>query len=150
MLTFAQSERPRVLVDSDGVSALVVIIATSGRPDLLTRTLESLGKCTLPPGFAETIVVENGPASGAKQVVESGPPVLNLRYLYLAHGNKSAALNAALETLGDCLIVFTDDDVRVNAAVLTAYAEAADGAVRDIFSAGPSGRITIFPRRRGF
>lgn len=139
MPTFAQSERPRVLVDSDGVPALVVIIATSARPDLLKRTLESLGKCTLPPGFAETIVVENGPTAGAKQIVESGPAVLNLRYLYLAPANKSAALNAALETLGDCLIFFTDDDVRVDSALLAAYAAAVAARGPGHFFGGPVG-----------
>jgi GT2 family glycosyltransferase len=137
--SFAESGPLRVLADSEHVPALVPIIATSGRPELLKRTLESLGKCTLPASFAEAIVVENGPASGSREIVESGPAELKLRYLYFAQGNKSAALNAALETLGDCLIFFTDDDVRVDGGVLTAYAEAAAARGPGHFFGGPVG-----------
>ncbi len=77
--------------------------------------------------------------------MESGPAVLKLRYLYLAHGNKSAALNAAMETLGDCLIFFTDDDVRVDPGVLTAYAEAAAARGPGHFRRTRWGRLRCSP-----
>ncbi len=44
---------------------IVINIATSGRSDLLKRTLNSLAGCQLPAGYAETVVVENGTPAGS-------------------------------------------------------------------------------------
>lgn len=117
---------------------LIVNIATAGRPDLLMRTLQSLGQCRLPAGYKQTVVIENGPQAGAEDVVRSAPPVLNSRYVYCLRGNKSAALNAALGTLGDCLIFFTDDDVRLDPGLLVAYASAAELKGAGHFFGGPT------------
>jgi GT2 family glycosyltransferase len=102
----------------------VVAIATSGRPDLLTRTLKSLGQCQLPSGYRETLVIENGSRAGAEDVVKSATPQLNTRYIHIDQANKSAALNAALDAVGDCLMIFSDDDVRFAPGTISAYADA--------------------------
>jgi GT2 family glycosyltransferase len=117
---------------------LVVNIATSGRPDLLKRTLESLSACQLPPNYRETVVVENGPRSSADAVVSAVRPDLRARYMYVSTGNKSASLNAALSTLDDCLIFLTDDDVKFAPQALSAYADAAKSAGRGHFFGGPT------------
>ena len=117
---------------------IVVIIATSGRPDLLTRTLNSLGECQLPAGYKETIVVENGTRAGAEKVVQSARTELNARYMHVATGNKSAAMNAALKTVADCLVFFTDDDVRLAPLTLCAYADAAQRSGAGHFFGGPT------------
>jgi GT2 family glycosyltransferase len=117
---------------------LIVNIATAGRPDLLKWTLHSLGKCLLPAGYKETIVVENGTRAGAEDVVRSGPPSLNLRYLHEPQSNKSAALNRALAAFRDCLIFFTDDDVRLDPRVLQAYSDAAEKVGPGKFFGGPA------------
>lgn len=109
---------------------LTVLIPTHGRPTLLRRTLESLSACALPAGYREAVVVENGSRDGAEAVVKelaAAHPALRLRYLHVEWGNKSHALNEALETVGGGLVVFFDDDVRLDPGVLAAYAEAAEG-----------------------
>lgn len=120
-------------------SNLVVVIATAGRAELLRRTLDSLLECRKPDNYRETIVVENGPRLGAEEVVRSFRSNLNTRYVYVSRANKSHALNKALETIGESLIFFTDDDVRFHHDTLCAYAEAAAGVQGGQFYGGPVG-----------
>ena len=107
---------------------LTVLIPTHGRPTLLGRTLASLAACRVPAGYAEAVVVENGPRAGTEAVVaeaSAAAPHLRLRYLHVERANKSHALNEALATVGEGLVVFFDDDVRLEPGVLEAYAGAA-------------------------
>jgi GT2 family glycosyltransferase len=62
---------------------------------------------------------------------------LNARYIHRSRGNKSYALNQALETIEDGLVVFFDDDVRVSPDALVAYAEAAKEYGPGHFFGGP-------------
>lgn len=122
------------------VSRLIVIIPTHGRPTLLGRTLESLSKCDIPKGYAETVVIENGPKSGAETVVRDTAikyPHLKIRYMHVERANKSHALNEAITTVGDSLIVFFDDDVRLEPDTLMAYATAAETQSGASFFGGP-------------
>jgi GT2 family glycosyltransferase len=116
---------------------VVINIATSGRPDLLARTLKSLSACELPAGYRETVVVENGPRCGAEEVVRNAPPILNARYMYTSRANKSAAMNGVLKTLGDCLIIYLDDDVRLAPRTILAYTETAQREGPENFYGGP-------------
>lgn len=116
---------------------LVVLIATHGRDALLARTLESVAACRLPDSFRAVVVVENGGRAGAEQVVRDAPPALNAQYLFEPQGNKSRALNTALASSGDELVVFLDDDVRVPEGLLEFYANAAEAEGRQAFFGGP-------------
>ena len=116
---------------------LHIVIATRGRAGLLERTLRSLEKCEPVSAFGQTLVVENGDRSGAEDVVRRAAAPLQARYLFHPEANKSAALNAALHELQDGLVVFLDDDVRVGAGLLRAYAAAASGVTRGVFFGGP-------------
>ncbi len=58
--------------------------------------------------------------------------------MHVATRNKSAATNAALETLGDSLVFFTDDDVKVAQSILCAYADAAQRSNARHFFGGPT------------
>jgi len=116
---------------------IVVVIATCGRERLLERTLASLTQCRIPEGFEGTIVVENGSSSGAGEVVRQAASALKARYLFEPKGNKSRALNVALRHAGHALLVFLDDDVRVDVALLDSYATAASAAGRGHFFGGP-------------
>lgn len=116
---------------------LTVIIPTSGRPKLVHRTLESLAHCRRPAIYRETIVVENGSRKEAEQIARAFEENLNLRYLYLPIGNKSNALNAALQMVESGLIFFADDDVRFDQGVLEAYADTAMGKTEGEFYGGP-------------
>ncbi len=115
------------------------MIATAARPDLLARTLKSLAECERPGLYRGTIVIENGAKRGAADVVRAAPSWLNCRYLYQQNGNKSVALNLGLAHVpDDCLVVFTDDDVRFDSGVLTGYASASSDSLGHYFG-GPTG-----------
>jgi GT2 family glycosyltransferase len=120
---------------------LSVLIPTHGRTPLLARTLDSLAACRLPDAYAETVVVENGSRDGAEQIVTEAArthPALRLRYLHVERANKSHALNVALETMADGLVVFFDDDIRLEPGALDAYARAAAAGPGHFFG-GPFG-----------
>ena len=119
--------------------ALTTVIATNGRPDLLRRTLESLAACIKPTLYRGTIIVENGVKAGAEEVVRSCHPSLSAQYLYQHQGNKCHALNTALEQVGEGLIFFTDDDVRIHPDTLCAYADATAKTGGGQFFGGPIG-----------
>jgi len=118
---------------------LVVVIATSGRRGTLARTLRSLAEGPWPEACREVVVVENGPKSGAEEVVRNAAMPLAVRYVYRNEGNKSKALNAVLEGLDDCLACFFDDDVRVAPGTLCAYAEAVGAVSSGRMYGGPLG-----------
>jgi glycosyltransferase involved in cell wall biosynthesis len=120
-------------------SPIVVIIPTAGRPELLRRTLESIEASCLPDRYLGTIVVENGTKTGAEAVVaDFKEEPVQARYLYSDSPNKSKALNLALKELqGDELVVFTDDDVRVGADWLDAYANASAGTLGGVMFGAP-------------
>ena len=114
-----------------------VVIATHGRGDLLARTLDSVAQCRRPESFRGVIVVENGGRGAAERIVSDAPEGLAVRYVFEPAGNKSLALNRALEMIHDGLIVFLDDDVRVDPALLEVYAEAARSVGQNAFFGGP-------------
>ena len=103
---------------------MFVVIATREREALLARTLAALALCRRPEGFSGTIVVENGRRAGTEALVRAAPAGLDARYLFESAGNKSKALNTALAQIGEGLVVFLDDDIRVGPDLLEAYAEA--------------------------
>ena len=119
--------------------SLTVLIPTHGRPTLLKRTLDSVARCKLPESYEELVVIENGSRAGVEKLVAELPERLNARYMHRERGNKSYALNEALETIEDGLVVFFDDDVRVEPQVLVAYAEAAEEHGTRHFFGGPVG-----------
>lgn len=103
-----------------------ILIATSNRPSLLKRTLDSLGNCNRPEGFRSVIVVENGQPSNTQDIVKRAPDWLACRYHHVAQANKSIALNEGLRLIDKSAFVYlTDDDVRYEPQVLCAYADAA-------------------------
>jgi GT2 family glycosyltransferase len=121
-----------------GSFPLHAVIATHERPSLLERTLESLAQCERPEAYQETLVVENGSKAGTEDVVHAFEDTLNARYLYTPRGNKSHALNLALQEIDEGLIYFTDDDVRLHPSVLKRFAEAAQQKGRHTFFGGPT------------
>jgi len=104
---------------------LTVAVPTFGRPTLLERTLRSLAASRRPTEYRETVVIENGPQAGAEAVVQCVAELLPIRYMHVPTANKSAALNALLESSGDSLYFFADDDVRVEAELLCDYVRVA-------------------------
>src|SRR5690348_15393918 len=96
-----------------------VLICTYNRADLLGETLDSIARSRVDPSAAlrwNVIVVDNNSKDDTRAVVESriaAYPV-ELIYLFEPKQGKSNALNTGLAATPATLIVFTDDDVRVD------------------------------------
>lgn len=118
---------------------LHIVIPTHGRPDLLKRTLDSLAECRIPDCLVRTIVIENGGTPGAEEVVAGLPERVKACYRFTPQGNKSWALNLALQEIEAGLVVFFDDDVRLAPHTLEAYVSAANQHGRGHFFGGPFG-----------
>jgi len=116
---------------------LHIAIPTHGRPDLLQRTLDSLAACEIPESLTQTLVIENGGQNGAEAVVASAATQLKAAYRFVPEGNKSHALNVGLAGIEDGLILFFDDDIRLDPIVLTAYAKAAAELGEGHYFGGP-------------
>lgn len=116
--------------------ALTILIPTCRRSQLLRRTLESLASCVLPAHLRQVIVVENGPALGAQDTVRRFRGRLPIVYRHIRDASKSIALNQGLNMCRGDFVVFLDDDVRVHAATLSAYANAVAGRNHGIFIGG--------------
>jgi GT2 family glycosyltransferase len=120
------------------VAPIAVVIPTHERVALFERTLKSVLACESPERRSvRLIVVENGRRCGVEAVVRTHRSWLTPEYHYVEASNKSAALNAATEDLGDSLAVFLDDDVRVAPDLLCRYADAADNNPSGCFFGGP-------------
>lgn len=104
---------------------LHVMIPTAGRSALLERTLDCLAACEKPAGYAGLWLVENGGSTDARPLVRRYASALSARYLHEPAANKNRALNRGLREVGEGLVVLYDDDVRIDALSLTAYAAAA-------------------------
>ena len=106
---------------------LSVVIATHARAASLARALETIAAADRRGLDVEVVVVENGPPCGVDAIVRARQARLPLRYVHLPEANKAAADNCALDAggLGE-IVVFTDDDVTVDAGWLQAIAAACE------------------------
>jgi glycosyltransferase involved in cell wall biosynthesis len=99
-----------------------VLICTYNRAAYLADTLDSLAR-TAAAGFSwDVLVVDNNSTDGTRAVVEARTarfPV-PLRYRFEPTQGKSTALNTGMAAARAAIIVFTDDDVRVESGWLAA------------------------------
>lgn len=122
-------------------SRLIVIIPAVPTSALLGRTLASLAEVPKPACYAHTVVVENAGRGDAESLcAQYASSDLRTRYRFSPPANKSVALNVVLDECDDSdLIVFLDDDVRLNQFLLNAYAAAAERAESGQYFGGPTG-----------
>jgi glycosyltransferase involved in cell wall biosynthesis len=125
----------------------VVLIATYNRADRLAETLEVLALSDVPRGLRwEVIVIDNNSTDHTRDVVvsrQSAYPV-PLHYRAELRQGRSAALNAGIAATTAPLVLFLDDDVRVDrawvaaaVAALQAGSDYVGGPVRPIWEAPP-------------
>lgn len=109
---------------------VAVLIATYNRAERIGETLDYLA-ASRPPGVAwEVVVVDNNSTDDTRAVVESRQSAfpVPLRYLTEKQQGRSPALNTAIAATTAPYIVFSDDDIRVEADWLaTATAALAEG-----------------------
>lgn len=122
-----------------------IILCTYNRAECLATTLSDFSRVRVPEGGQwELLVIDNNSGDETARVCEEYRQSLPLRYLFEPRQGKSNALNLGVtEAKGD-LLLFTDDDVRIDPDWLTAYSEAAQRRVEIDFFAG-----RIFPLLEG-
>lgn len=117
-----------------------IIVCTRNRAESLRKTLESIREVdTAPFAAVELIVVDNGSTDDTHQAVaDMRSERLPLRYLEERQPGKSRALNLGIAHATGDLLVFTDDDVRVDAnwlcnlakPIVLREADAVQGAIK--------------------
>lgn len=115
---------------------IAVVIATYAPDDLLERTLITLSECETPENLKRVIIAENGPEEVGRAITEKFIGRLPVEHHFFPNAKKCGALNRSLDLLGDELIVYFDDDVRIEKGTLNAYAKAAEGKSRGAFYGG--------------
>jgi GT2 family glycosyltransferase len=111
-------------------SNVAVLIATYNRAALLADTLDVLAASRAPSTLRwEVVVVDNNSTDNTHKVVVSrqGTYPVPLAYLVEQRQGRSAALNTAMAATAAPLLLFTDDDVRVDPGWLEAGARALAG-----------------------
>jgi cellulose synthase/poly-beta-1,6-N-acetylglucosamine synthase-like glycosyltransferase len=97
---------------------LDVLVATCERPELLSRTLESLLSAPVPVGLdVHVTVIHNDDSQGTRDVVERAEPAFHgrLHYVHERRRGKSHALNRGIRATSGDLIGLIDDDEEIEA-----------------------------------
>jgi glycosyltransferase involved in cell wall biosynthesis len=103
-----------------------VVICSWNRDRLLDRTLEGLADLRLPAALAwEVLVVDNGSEDGTADVLAKHAVRLPLRVIEESERGLSRARNRALDEVRGPLVLWTDDDVRVDPGWLSEIVAAA-------------------------
>ncbi|HAR32981.1 MAG TPA: hypothetical protein DCR95_02510 [Desulfobacter sp.] len=102
-----------------------IVITTHKRETLLTRTLKSIFRCTVPECPVNLFVIENGFKGGAEEICKKIDSVIPIQYCYLEKPGTSNARAHSLSLINnDTFVIFFDDDVKVEKNILLAYYEA--------------------------
>ena len=116
---------------------LSILIPTCGRASLLDRTLKSLSHVDDVDRINRVIVVENDTVKRLRCVVDQQQSALPLQYVFYAQRNKSLALNCGLKLCESGLVLFLDDDIRVDRRLITSYLNAMSNYPVATFFGGP-------------
>lgn len=118
--------------------AVTICIVTHARPDLLGQLLNALPRATVGCDKFRTIVVENGGCFESEQVAASASEALHVEFLRCESPLKCAALNMAITSIGDGLVVFIDDDALPGEGWLDAYRRAYERHGSGHYYGGPT------------
>ena len=115
---------------------MACVIVTCGRPDLLRRLLESVVASGDADLLSRLLVCEVGGRTDGEAVCRDFAGRLPIEYARQEDSRKTVALNAAVRDVATGLVVFLDDDVRLEPGFFSAYAAAAAEHPRAYFG-GP-------------
>ena len=119
---------------------LYILLPTNNRFHLLKRSVEFILKAEKPDNYKETIIIENGTPKTSENITSLFPDTLRLKYVYRENGNKSAALNFAIEKLipeDNAIMIFLDDDVRFENDLFMQYMKALGDNKSGFYYGGP-------------
>lgn len=103
-----------------------VIICTWNRCELLRRTLESFRSLIVPSALEwQLLVVNNHSTDATEEVIAAYRDHLPLQGLFEPEEGVSRARNTGARAASGDLVLFTDDDVRVDPGWMSAFVEAA-------------------------
>ncbi len=105
---------------------VTVAICTWNRADLLDKTLRSLTKVIVPQGVSWKVVVANNNSTDhTAEILNCYTKLLPLSQIFVSEQGKSYALNEIVDRLQGDLVLWTDDDVRVDRNWIVSYVDAA-------------------------
>ena len=117
---------------SSGRVRISVVVCTHRNRALLAKTLDSLGRQTLPQELFEVIVVDNNSQDNTKEVVARYPMV---RYVLEERLGLSNARNTGVEKAQGDIIAFIDDDAEASPQWLQALLKIYD-SIPDAWAVG--------------
>lgn len=112
--------------------SFTLAVCTYNRADSLARTLDSLCAAKKPEEPWELLVIDNNSRDHTADVVRRFEDRLPLRYVFEDRQGLSNARNRAVDEFRGGVLLFTDDDVRVDPGWLVAY----ESAIRAFPEAG--------------
>jgi hypothetical protein len=115
------------------IPAASVIVCSRNRPDFLRETVESVLRGNELP--AEIVIVDQSDAAHPTLGSMPGPAGCAIRYLHSRERGVSRARNAGMRAARTPLLIYTDDDVLVDAGWLKPM-------VRELAEMGPRGVVT--------
>src|SRR6516162_7977827 len=111
--------------NGDPFLLITVAICTFNRAESLRRTLASLTAMRIPSDLAwEVVIVNNNSTDHTDEVIGEYVDRLPVRGEFEPRAGKSNALNRAIDVAKGDYILWTDDDVVVDAGWMTAYVDA--------------------------
>lgn len=117
---------------------ITVAICTWNRADSLAATLHSCARLLAPPWLHwELLVIDNNSTDSTPAVVDRFADRLPIRRLFEPAQGLSHARNRAVAEAAGTLVLWTDDDVEVDAGWLAAYADALRRFPDAAFFGGP-------------
>lgn len=116
---------------------ITVAICTWNRAGLLRQTLERMTRLRPPRGPWQLLVVNNNCTDDTDAVLEAFASRLPLRRMFEPNLGLSNARNAAVAAADGDYLIWTDDDVLVDAQWLCAYEDAFESHPAGDFFGGP-------------
>lgn len=114
-------QNPTMSFSDNTQFSIAVIIPNYGRPDLLSKLLDSI-KCAIwPDALIGIWVVENGNKGDAENIVDLYQLHFPVHYRYIATPSSSLARNTGAIASNADICIFFDDDVRIEKGTLLAY-----------------------------
>ena len=125
-----------------------IVIPTTGNAEMLERLLQPWAASSFCWDGIEIVVAQNGDGESCEKELAAYKKSLPIRYVHFAPPCKNHALNQVVEEDPDVLIIFYDDDVRVDVSAIEQYIQAGKKYGEGHYFGGPvepeySGRLDM-------